>query len=146
MNKKLNISDFNELTKDKVILMEEMIDSIASEDAFKIIENFPDFNKVMSSILTDYKDIICDTNINDDIYKSFKEAFAKLTDQIEEKICDNNLLTEDKLWVIDSMLKVVRITDSGNKDDKKFILVLATLKAIAAQTTASELLYLASKS
>ena len=145
MNEKLNIPDFNNLTKDKVISMEEKIDNITSEEALKIIENFPDFNKVMSSVLTDYKNIIGDTNISGEGFKSFKEVFTKLTDQIEEKLCNTNMTTEDKLWIIDSMLKVVRITDSRNKDDKKFIIILSTIKAIATQTTATELLYFVSK-
>ena len=47
--------------------------------------------------------------------------------------------------VIDYMVRIVRVTDNGNKNDKKFICIMAVLKAIATQTTALELLHFINK-
>ena len=71
-----------------------------------------------------------------EIYKAFYEAFFELAKEIEAKLVSDNLSTKDKLWIIDSMLKIVKITDAGNPNDKRFIIIMAVLKAIATKSLA----------
>ena len=54
--KKLDITDFRHLTKDKVIKMASMLDKMDPEVAKKALEQFPEFANTTKEMLSEYKD------------------------------------------------------------------------------------------
>lgn len=56
--KKLNIENFRNLTKDKVITMASMLDKMDPEVAKKAIEQFPEFSNTAKEMLKEYKDTL----------------------------------------------------------------------------------------
>ena len=139
------IDIFGKLTKEKILEMESRLDKLDDVTAKRILNNFPNFINTIKEILDEYKETALNGISDDKRFLPFCDAFNSLSDKIQDKLNKDELSFEEKMDVIDYMVRIVRVTDNGNKNDKKFICIMAVLKAIAAQRAASELLYFTSK-
>lgn len=142
---KLGIESFNELTKDKVLKLGDFINDLGSETAKSILEEFPDFTKVIEEILSKYKTIFRDEMKDINIFSDWYNLINEITDTIYEKLDKGDLSFEEKEYIIITMLSLVRLTDNGNKKDRQFINIMTVLKSIATKTVSSELLCFVNK-
>lgn len=142
----LSIDNFGELTKGKILELESMIDKLDYITAKRILDDFPSFKKTIKEILDEYKEMALNGVADNKRFLPFSDAFNSLAYKIQDKLNKDKLSFEEKIYVIGCMVRIVRVIDNRNKNDKQFICIMAVLKAIATQTTASELLYFADKS
>ena len=130
--KKLNISDFRHLTKDKVITMASMLDKMDPEVAKKAIEQFPEFASTTKELLKEYKDTL-DKGLeaNKESVKSYYDACNSTIESLQKQLDIENLPFEEKKYIIDKLFEISRMMGEKDSENKKFIATMAVIGACA---------------
>ena len=120
--KKLGIPDFRHMTKDKIVAFATMLPKMDPEVAKKALEQFPEFAKTASEIVSYYKEIIekgFDYNEKsvDSFYLTCDAIIATLNDQLK----DGTLSFEEKQIVIDKMIELAKMKSDKDTENKHFI-------------------------
>lgn len=138
--KKLDIQDFRHLTKDKVITMASMLDKMDPEVAKKALEQFPDFSKTIKEIVVGYKDTL-DKGLesNKESVQSYYDLCKSIITTLQKQLEDENLVFEDRKYIIDKMLEVSQMMGEKDSENKKFIAIMATVSGIAISVVAGVL-------
>jgi len=135
--KKLDITDFRHLTKEKVISMATMLDKMDPEVAKKALEQFPEFSSTMKQIFSDYKQVLDEgMKQNADSVKSYYETCDAIIATCQKELDREDLAFEERCYILDQMLAVAKMKGDKNSEDKRFIIVLSTLGGIALTFTA----------
>lgn len=139
--KKLGIEDFRRLTKDKVITMASMLDKMDPEVAKKAIEQFPNFSNTMKEILHDYKESLNKAlESNADSVKSFYDSCDMMINSLQEDLKRNDHTFEEKKYIIDKIMELIKIKGEKDSENKRFIVTLAGFGLVAVGTAAGILL------
>lgn len=138
--KKLDIQDFRYLTKDKVVTMASMLDKMDPEVAKKALEQFPDFSKTIKEIVVGYKDTL-DKGLesNKESVQSYYDLCKSIITTLQKQLEDENLVFEDRKYIIDKMLEVSQMMGEKDSENKKFIAIMATVSGIAISVVAGVL-------
>ena len=135
--KKLDITDFRHLTKEKVISMATMLDKMDPEVAKKALEQFPEFSSTMKQIFSDYKQMLDEgMKQNAESVKSYYETCDAIIATCQKELDRGDLAFEERCYILDQMLAVAKMKGDKNSEDKRFIIVLSTLGGIALTFTA----------
>lgn len=120
--KKLGIPDFRHMTKDKIVQFASALPRMDPEVAKAALEQFPEFAKSATEIVSYYKDVV---------YKGFGENTASVNsfyamcdsikDILNEQLQDENLTFEEKLVIIDKIMELAEMTAEKDSENKKFI-------------------------
>lgn len=130
--RKLNIEDFRHLTKDKVITMASMLDKMDPEVAKKALEQFPEFSNTVKEMLVGYKDTL-DKGLdsNKESVQSYYDSCEFIIEVLQKQLEDENLLFEERKYIIDKMLEISRMMGEKDSENKKFIATMAIFGATA---------------
>ena len=130
--KKLDITDFRHLTKDKVISMASMLDKMDPEVAKKALEQFPDFATTARDMISEYKDTL-DKGLenNKESVQSYYDSCKTIIDALEKQLADDKLSFDEKKCIIDKMVEISKMMGDKDSENKKFITTLAFAGAVA---------------
>ena len=129
--KKLDISDFRHLTKDKVIKMASMLDKMDPEVAKKALEQFPEFANTIKEILAEYKEFL-DKGLesNNESVKAVYDTYNSVISSLQKELENENLTFEQKKYIIEQMKDVAEKVDKKDTETKRFIIGMFALKTI----------------
>ena len=134
--KKLDITDFRHLTKEKVISMAAMLDKMDPEVAKKALEQFPEFSSTMREIFSDYKQVLDEgMKQNAESVKSYYETCDAIITACQKELDRVDLTFEERCVILDQMLAVAKMKGDKNSEDKRFIVVLSALGGVALTIT-----------
>lgn len=134
--KKLDITDFRHLTKEKVISMATMIDRMDPEVAKKALEQFPEFSSTMRQIFSDYKQMLDEgLKQNAESVKSYYETCDAIITACQKDLDKDDLSFEERCVILDKMIEVAKMKGDKNSEDKRFIIVLSALGGVALTIT-----------
>ena len=126
--KKLDISDFRHLTKDKVIKMASMLDKMEPEVAKKALEQFPEFANTTKEMLMEYKDTLDkELESNNDSIKKVYDTYNAIITSLQKELENENLTFEQKKYIIEQMKDVAEKVDKKDTENKRFLAGMAAL-------------------
>ncbi|WP_394526884.1 hypothetical protein [Lacrimispora sp. JR3] len=130
--RKLDIEDFRHLTKDKVITMASMLDKMDPEVAKKALEQFPEFSNTAKEMLVGYKDTL-DKGLesNTESVQSYYDSCKSIIEVLQKQLEDENLLFEERKYIIDKMFEISKMMDEKDSENKKFIATMVVVGATA---------------
>ena len=126
--KKLNISDFRHLTKDKVITMASMLDKMDPEVAKKAIEQFPEFSATIKEMLSNYKETL-DKGLenNKESVQTYYVSCNSIIEALKKELENENLCFDERKYIIDQMLEISKQMGEKDSENKKFIATMALI-------------------
>lgn len=120
--KKLGIPDFRHMTKDKIVAFATMLPKMDPEVAKKALEQFPEFAKTATEIVSYYKEMIeKGFDYNDASVKSFYITCDAIIETLNEQLKDGNLTFDEKQIVIDKMIELAKMKADKDTENKHFI-------------------------
>lgn len=120
--KKLGIPDFRHMTKDKIVAFATMLPKMDPEVAKKALEQFPEFAKTATEIVSYYKEMIeKGFDYNDKSINSFYLTCDAIIATLNEQLKDGNLSFEEKQIVIDKMIELAKMKADKDSENKHFI-------------------------
>ena len=124
--KKLDIENFRQLTKEKVMTMATMLDRMDPEVAKKALEQFPDFANTMKHMLSEYKELL-DAGLKENAAgsKSFYESCDAIIHTCQKLLEKEDLTFDEKRYILDQMVSVTKMKGDQNTKDKQFIKEIA---------------------
>lgn len=133
--KKLDITDFRHLTKDKVIKMASMLDKMDSEVAKKALEQFPEFTNTTREMLSEYKESLDKgLEFNNESVKAVYDTYNAII-VLQKELENENLTFGQKKYIIEQMKDVAEKVDKKDTENKRFIAGMATLATIVVGGT-----------
>lgn len=120
--------------------MASMLDKMDPEVAKKALEQFPDFSKTIKEIVVGYKDTL-DKGLesNKESVQSYYDLCKSIITTLQKQLEDENLVFEDRKYIIDKMLEVSQMMGEKDSENKKFIAIMATVSGIAISVVAGVL-------
>lgn len=121
--KKLGISDFRHMTKDKVVKFASMLPYMDPEVAKKALEQFPAFKDLASDLVTQYKGIV-DKAIdgNEVSQKAFYDACNSIIQSLQKELDDDDITPDERERIEDKMIKVAQMIGEKDSENKGFLL------------------------
>ena len=128
---KLHIDNFRQVTKDKVIALASMLDRMDPEVAQKALEQFPDFSKSITSIISDYKDVIKEGFVsNNESMKACYETCNTILESMRLELQNENLGYDQKREIMESMISVNKMLFDKDTENKSFVLKIVGEAAV----------------
>ena len=120
--KKLRLPDFRHMTKDKIVAFATMLPKMDPEVAKKALEQFPEFAKTATEIVSYYKELVeKGLDYNDASVKSFYLTCDSIIDTLNEQLKDGNLSFQEKQIIIDKMIELAKMKSDKDTENKQFI-------------------------
>lgn len=120
--KKLGIPDFRHMTKDKIVAFATMLPKMDPEVAKKALEQFPEFAKTATEIVSYYKELVeKGFDYNDVSVKSFYITCDSIIETLNEQLKDGNLSFQEKQIIIDKMIELAKMKADKDSENKQFI-------------------------
>ena len=123
VQKKLKISDFKELDKEKIVEFSSLLPKMDS-DVIKIaLQQVPEFTKLAQNMVLEYKNIALETlkegrKGSNAFYKSCNKILDSLQKELDKKFISQK--RRDK--IINDMVRVAEMIDKKDSEDKRFVL------------------------
>lgn len=129
--KKLGISDFRHMTKDKIVRFVSMLPYMDPEVAKKALDQFPAFADLAGTIITEYKGIVdavikYNTSSQDSVYVSCSNILDSLRDELQR----DDLTPEERDRIADRMIEVAKIISEKDSENKKFLIKVMVIVGI----------------
>lgn len=119
----LGIPDFRHMTKDKIIQFASMIPKMDPDVAKKALEQFPEFAKSATEIVSYYKDILYKgIDENTASVNSFYATCDAIIDTLRDQLQDESMTLENKTLIINKMVELAQMKGNKDTENKKFIL------------------------
>lgn len=120
--KKLGISDFRHMTKDKVVALASLYENMDPEVAKKALEQFPNFAQTMNDAIDDLKEVVLEgLNSNDESNKQCLLACQGMLDLLEKSLEDEELSFEERMRIMDKMMEITKLMHDKDSENKVFI-------------------------
>lgn len=140
VKKRLGITSFRELTKDKIINLASMIDKMDPEVTKKALEQFPQFAETSKEILQGYEDTM---NTMLDQNKSSMNRYYDICDSIiaslKQELEKEDLTFEDRKYIMCQMKEVADMVGEKDSENKRFLATMAALGGLVVTFTATYL-------
>lgn len=145
VKKQLGISDWRHMSKDKIIQFVSYLDRMDPEVAKKAIEQFPDFSRMLTDALKDYKSATESAiKANTDLNAQFIDLCNRAIDTIKAVMGDgDNITWEQKKYCMDMIKGMVdKAADmtSESRDNNSQNLWLYVVSGIVAFVFAAAML------
>lgn len=120
--KKLGIPDFRHMTKDKVVTFATMLPKMDPDVAKKALEQFPEFAKTATEIVSYYKEMV-EKGFDKDTasVNSFYLTCDSIVETLKEQLQDEKLTFEEKQVIIDKMIELAKMKADKDTENKRFI-------------------------
>lgn len=126
LKKALDIDNFRQLSKNKILQFASSLDKLNPEVAKKIIEQFPEFSGTMLNIVNDYKETLqALISQNNDSLKNTYDGYNKILDSLKNVLSNDNLSFEERKWVIEQMKELAEKMDAKDSENKTFLIKMA---------------------
>lgn len=136
--KKLGISDFGHLTKNKVMKMVSLLDKMEPEVAKKAIEQFPEFTSTMRDIVEEYKQFNDkEIDYNNEVTEQTIDIYKNIIDGLLIELNKENLSFEQRKYIIEQLKELAINVDKKDSENKKFILGMTFLATLVTCGTAA---------
>ena len=123
---KLEISNFSEMSDDKIPQFTEMIPEMEPNVAKTALQLFPHFAKTATTVMNCFKDIsLSAMKDNAENAKSLMATCDTVIESLKPLLQQEDLSFEDKQKVVDNMLKVLQMKAEMDKDNKAWLTKLA---------------------
>ncbi|MBO6240531.1 MAG: hypothetical protein J6O61_06765 [Butyrivibrio sp.] len=121
--RKLGISDFKHMTKDKVIKFATMLPYMDPEVAKKALEQFPAFKDLATELVTQYKNAVDKAyESNNKSQDAFFAACNRIIDSLHKELEDDNIDSEERSRIEDKMIDVAAMIGEKDSENKNFIM------------------------
>lgn len=120
--KKLGITDFRHMTKDKVVSFVSMLPRMDPEVAKAALAQFPEFKDLAKDIVNELKRSF-DTIIaeNEKSQDAFYKACDRILTMLESELKVDNLTSEDRDRIEDKMIEVAQMMSEKDSENKQWI-------------------------
>lgn len=118
----LNITDFCQLTKQKIPQMISLLDKMEPEVAKKALEQFPYFADAMKEFLHDYHESLnkaYETNASS--VESYYHACSTMIEALQKKMEQDGFSFDEIKYIIEKMKEIVDMMDKKDSENKNFI-------------------------
>lgn len=125
--KRLDISDFSQMTEDKAPLFASILPDMDPEIAKKALEQFPDFSKMATNLVSEYSSVVKKAMEEGTAStKVYYDSCAKVLDSLQKELDKKFLLPKRREKIIDKMIEVANMIDRKDSEHKNFILKLVS--------------------
>lgn len=117
----LGISDWRNLSKEKVLNFVSILPDVDSEVAIKIIEQFPEFSKNSLMMVECLKDA-CQSVLEENKQSSNQsmEAYQKILDELSVLLKKENTTDVDIKYITEKMIEVADKISAKDTENKEF--------------------------
>lgn len=123
VQKALEIKDWRNLSKDKVVKFAAMMPDIDNEVRLKIIENFPNFLEFVMQVLGEMKETVVSTmDHNSTDYQAALNIISESQKIIGTQLERDDISEELRIKLLDYVMELTRMIPSLDKENKKFLL------------------------
>lgn len=131
--KKLGISDWRHLSKDRMMTFASSIKYVNPETAKEILNQIPNFNEYSLSLLNEYsKNIESILEKNEKTNLELLSACKSLISSIESLITSKDIDSTERDELIDKELKVIELMRLIDSDNKKYHLILSGMLGLTS--------------
>ncbi len=124
--KKLGISDFRHMTKDKIVKFASMLPYMDKEVALKALEQFPEYKDMSCQLADTYKQILSEILAsNNKTVDASISACNKILDSLAKKLEKDDLTPDVIKSTQENMIKVAELMRDIDKQNKGFLLKIA---------------------
>ena len=122
VKKKLCITDFRSISKDKIIEIVSLLPKMSKEEALAIINQFPNYSD-MSKVMVNQMTEMCNSAIMSDehTHKEIIECYKSVLLTLQEELKNEQLTPEDKDKINNQMLEVINGMSAKDSERKKLI-------------------------
>ena len=142
--KKLGISDFRHMTKDKIVKFASMLPYMDPEVAKKALDQFPAFKELVSQLVVEYKAIVekvlAENTASQD---AFYTACNSILESLQRELQSHDLTQEEKDRIENKMLEVAKLIGEKDSANKRFlvkVIAIASFAVVGIVGTAASLL------
>lgn len=130
--KKLGISDFRHMTKDKIVKFASMLPYMDKEVALKALEQFPEYKDMSCQLADTYKQILSDILAsNNKTVDASISACNKILDSLAKTLEKDDLTPDVIKSTQENMVKVAELMRDIDKQNKGFLLKIAGFSFLA---------------
>lgn len=130
--KKLGISDFRHMTKDKIVKFASMLPYMDPEVAKKALDQFPAFKELVSQLVVEYKAIVekvlAENTASQD---AFYTACNSILESLQRELQSDDLTQEEKDRIENKMLEVAKLIGEKDSENKRFLVKLIAIASFA---------------
>lgn len=121
--KKLGVKKFSEVSADKALSFSSMLPHINPEVAKKALEQFPEFVKFASNIVSEYKEVVLKGyDESSKTTKAYLDSCNKILESLQKEL-DKPFLSERKRdKIISKMIEVAAMIDRKDNDTKRYVM------------------------
>lgn len=124
--KKLGISDFRHMTKDKIVKFASMLPYMDKEVALKALEQFPEYKNMSCQLADTYKQILSEILAsNNKTVDASISACNKILDSLAKTLEKDDLTPDVIKSTQENMIKVAELMRDIDKQNKGFLLKIA---------------------
>lgn len=130
--KKLGISDFRHMTKDKIVKFASMLPKMDKEVALKALEQFPEYKDMSCQLADTYKQILSGILAsNNKTVDASISACNKILDSMTKTLEKDNLTPDVIKSTQENMIKVAELMKDIDKQNKGFLSKIAEYGILA---------------
>ena len=134
--KKLGITDFRHLTKEKVIKMASILDKMDPEVAKKALEQFPEFANTARELLGEYREFFeKGIEANNQSVKECYNVYHPIIESLQKELEKEKLTFEERKYIIEQMKDIADTVYKKDTENKKFILNMVTIAGMVVGGT-----------
>jgi len=124
---KLNISDFNQITKENIKPFTKMYQQMDPDVATKALEQLPNFVNIINESLKIHKETIDNILVNNrDNMKSFNDLCEQLMTSLQNELNNDYITFEQKQFIMTQMGNLINIVDQKDSENKNFLFKIFT--------------------
>lgn len=122
IKKKLNITDFRSLSKDKIIEFVSLLPRMDKDEALAIINQFPNYSD-MSKVMINQMTNLCNNAIKSDenTHKEIIQSYKSVLLTLQEELKNEQLTPQDKDKINCQMLEIINGMSAKDSERKKLI-------------------------
>ncbi len=130
--KKLGISDFRHMTKEKVVKFASMLPYMDPEVAKKALEQFPAFKDLAGELVVQYKLIVDKVFEENQIsQQAFYDACNSIITSLQKELEKEDISAEERDRIENKMIQVAAMIGEKNSENKGLILkILAVASGV----------------
>lgn len=117
----IGISDWRNLSKEKIMNFVSILPEVDSEVAIKIIEQFPEFSK-NSMMMIEYLKDVCNSVLEENKQSSNKsmDAYKQVLDELSILLKKENCTDADTRFITEKMIEVADKISAKDTENKEF--------------------------
>ncbi len=130
--KALDITDFCQLTKEKIPKMLSMIDKMEPEVAKKALEQFPYFSDAMKDLLHDYQESLNKAyESNASSVEAFYHSCNTMIEALQKKLEQDGFSFDETRYIIEKMQEIIEMMNKKDSENKTFLGVIGAFGFLA---------------